>query len=246
MTYKEKINELAQLIRSSLRVFALTGAGISTESGIPDFRSSGTGLWEKYDPIETASVSALKRNPAAFYDLNLQWWRDILEARPNNAHLALAELEKSGHLVGVITQNIDGLHQKAGSTKVWEIHGHLRTVHCMKCKKSYPIENLTEQYNNGINPPVCKCKGILRPDVVLFEDKMGKDFFTSVQILTGCDLLIVVGSSLEVYPAAALPERVKRVVIINRDPTPWDNRAALVLNDSAGKVLHDLVRALNN
>lgn len=242
MTFEEKIDALAGLLRSSKRNFAFTGAGVSTESGIPDFRSPGTGLWEKINPAEAATVSAFRRDPAAFYRTNLDRWMDLGNARPNAAHKALALLEEKGYLVGVITQNVDSLHQKAGSKRVWEVHGHLRTCRCLACRKSYSMEFLVEQYKGGTNPPLCaECKGLLRPDVVLFEDPMSEDFYHAAQALTGCDLLLVVGSSLQVYPAASLPERAGRLVIINRDPTPWDGRAALVINDSAGKVFTSLM-----
>lgn len=246
MTYEEKISCLAGLIKNSSRTFALTGAGISTESGIPDFRSPGTGLWTKLDPIKVSSLSALRRDPAAFYEINLGRWGGLTGAEPNVAHYALARLEGDGLLAGVVTQNIDGLHRKAGSAKVWEVHGHLRTCHCLECKKSYPFSILSSQFEVGNNPPRCRdCEGVLRPDVVLFEDPMGEDFFKAVQALTGCQLLIVVGSSLQVYPVASLPDRAKKLVIINQEPTPWDGRAELVINEKAGKVFTGLLAALD-
>ncbi|MCL5289836.1 MAG: NAD-dependent deacylase [Firmicutes bacterium] len=244
MDYSGKIKTLAKLIQGSSRTFALTGAGISTESGIPDFRSPGTGLWQKTDPMKVATVTVLRRDPAAFYKANLERWSVFTEAEPNAAHYALAALEREGLLEGVISQNIDGLHVKAGSERVWEVHGHLRTCHCMKCNGRQPFSNLLEQFKSGINPPLCICGGVLRPDVVLFEDPMGEDFFHASQALNGCQLLVVVGSSLRVYPVAHLPERAARLVIVNRDATPWDDRAALVINDSAGKVFTDLMTEL--
>ncbi|HOV78928.1 MAG TPA: NAD-dependent deacylase [Bacillota bacterium] len=245
MTYEEKIDSLAGLLCMSKRTFALTGAGISTESGIPDFRSPGTGLWTKFDPVKVATVSALRRDPAAFYRINLDRWTRYSEAKPNAAHYALARLEGEGLLEGVITQNIDGLHRQAGSKNVWEVHGHLRTCRCMECQKSYPFDFLTNQFNSGINPPRCReCRGVLRLDVVLFEDPMGEDFFQAIRVLTGCQLLIVVGSSLQVYPVASLPEKAGRLAIINQGPTPWDDRADVVINDRAGKVFTDIISAL--
>ncbi|MCL6638925.1 MAG: NAD-dependent deacylase [Firmicutes bacterium] len=244
MEYAEKIGALARLIRESSRTFALTGAGISTESGIPDFRSPGTGLWQKFDPVKVATVSALRRDPAAFYTFNLDRWTKYAGAAPNTAHYALAALEREGYLTGVITQNIDGLHIKAGSRRVWEVHGHLRTCRCLECGERQPFSALADQVRTGQNPPRCGCGGVLRPDVVLFEDPMSEDFFHAVQALTGCQLLIVAGSSLTVYPVAQLPERARRLAIVNRDPTPWDGRASVVINDSAGKVFSDLADAL--
>jgi len=245
VNYEEKISHLTGLLKNSTRTFALTGAGISTESGIPDFRSPGTGLWTKLDPMKTATVTVLRRDPAAFYERNLDRWGWFAGAEPNAAHYALARLEREGLLTGVITQNIDGLHRKAGSQKVWEAHGHLRTCHCLDCKKSHPFEFLVNQFMSGTNPPRCSaCGGVLRPDVVLFEDSMGEDFFHAVQALTDCQLLVVVGSSLEVYPVASLPGQARQLVIINKTPTPWDDRADLVINEMAGRVFTDTLAAL--
>lgn len=242
MDYREKIKTLADMIKESEKTLALTGAGISTESGIPDYRSPGTGLWEKIDPIKAASLSSLKRDPAGFYAINLKRWLAYDHVKPNAAHLALARLEKMGYLLGIITQNIDSLHKKAGSERVWEVHGHLRTCRCMECGTGYNMSFLSDQVESGKNPPLCeKCKGVLRPDVVLFEDHMSEDFFKACQVLSGCRLLIVAGSSLTVYPVAGLPEFARQVVIINKEPTPWDDRANLVINDSAGRVFTDLM-----
>lgn len=244
-SYEEKISTLAGLIRSSNPCFVLSGAGISTESGIPDFRSPGTGLWTKIDPVKAASLSAFLGNPAAFYDTNLGRWRNMAAIEPNDAHRAVAALEREGLIVGVITQNVDSLHTKAGSRRVWEVHGHLRTCHCMACKESCSIEELASRYDRGENPPRCaKCGGVLRPDVVLFEDPMSDDYYRAEKALTGCQLLIVAGSSLQVYPVAGLPQLSRRLAIINRDPTPWDDRAEIVINESLGKVFRDLLAAL--
>ncbi|MQL50965.1 NAD-dependent protein deacylase [Desulfofundulus thermobenzoicus] len=245
MDYTGQIRALADLLRRHERNFSLTGAGVSTESGIPDFRSPGTGLWTKFDPMKTATLSALKKDPAAFYKINLPRWTAFTGALPNDAHRGLARLEKMGLLVGVITQNIDGLHREAGSRCVWEIHGHLRTCHCMQCGHSYPFSFLVEQVNSGQNPPRCsQCQGVLRPDVVLFEDRMSDDFFKATRALSGCQLMLVVGSSLQVYPAAELPGFAREVVIINREPTPWDEQARLVIHESAGRVFRDLLAEL--
>jgi len=243
--YEEKINALVDLIIGSSRTFALTGAGISTESGIPDFRSKGTGLWYKFDPMKVATASALHRDPAAFYQNNVKRWLAFSSAEPNAAHYALARLEREGYLVGVITQNIDGLHRKAGSQRVWEVHGHLRTCHCLDCKTRYPFEYLVSQFESGTNPPRCeKCRGVLRPDVVLFEDPMGDDYYHAIRVLPGCRLMIVVGSSLQVYPVASLPEYARQLVIINKEETPWDDRATLVINEKSGQVFTDVLAVL--
>ena len=246
MNYEDKISLLAEYLKAPGPNYAFTGAGVSTESGIPDFRSPGTGLWEKVDPMKAASVSALHNNPAGFYDFFVGVYETVKDAKPNAAHLALARLEQAGMIAGVITQNIDGLHHAAGSKQVWEVHGHMRSCHCMSCKKSYSMEFLLEQYYAGTNPPRCsQCNGMLRPETVLFGDPMGEDFQGAYRAMFDCQLLVVVGSSLQVYPAASLPEWAKKLVIINRDPTPWDRRADLVINEKlAGQVFNDLMRSL--
>jgi NAD-dependent deacetylase len=242
LSYEELISAAAELLRQGGRNFALTGAGVSTESGIPDFRSPGTGLWERYDPMKTATLSALRRDPAAFYDWNLQRWEAVAGAEPNPAHTALARMEELGFLAGLITQNIDGLHLKAGSKSLFEIHGHLRTCRCMSCERHFPFSHVTDQYGAGINPPHCACGGVLRPDVVLFEDRMSPDFFRATQALSGCQVLVVAGTSLQVYPAAGLLDLARRVVIINREPVPGSERADLVIHGPAGRILSDLAR----
>lgn len=241
----EAVLKTAEMLRQSRKTLALTGAGASTGSGIPDYRSKGTGLWEKYNPMQRASVTALLNNPAEFYSFSLLRWASYLEAEPNAVHRSLALLEKSGLIYGVITQNIDGLHRKAGSLKVWEVHGHLRSCHCLQCAQQYPFAELTEQYNRGINPPRCQvCQGILRPDVVLFEDPMGEDYYRAVDEAVNCDLMLVVGSSLQVYPVADLPRLARQLIIVNREPTPWDQRAVVVVHAQAEKFLGDLVHHL--
>lgn len=242
MEYKEQITALADSLRKYSQNFALTGAGISTESGIPDYRSPGTGLWTKTDPTKTATLSAFRRDPANFYKANLPRWIEYINAKPNDAHIAMADLEKSGYIKGIVTQNVDGLHRKAGAQKVWEVHGHFRTCRCYKCEKSFPFEELVNQFNNNQNPPLCNsCGGFLRPDVVLFEDQMSNDFFEASQALSDCQLLIVVGSSLQVYPVAGLPRLAKHLIIINRDPTPWDSQAEFLIHQSTGQVFRDLM-----
>ncbi len=238
------ISKIARLLKNSEAAYALTGAGVSTESGIPDYRSKGTGLWEKINPMQAASVDFLLSDPARFYDLNIPRWSAYTDSKPNITHTALAELEKAGYIKGLITQNIDGLHYKAGSKNLREVHGHLRTVHCIKCNKSYDFSELCNQYFAGINPPRCSCGGILRPDVVLFGDPMSSDYFLALQDLEQCDLMLVVGSSLQVYPVAELPLYAKKLIIINREPTPFDDRAEVVIHDSAGKLFEEIIRQL--
>ncbi len=240
--YRAQVKLLAQHLKAARRAFVLTGAGVSTESGIPDFRSPGTGLWEKIDPVKELSRDALYANPARFYEVGLSRFLQILAAEPNPAHHVIARLEEAGYIRGVITQNIDGLHLKAGSRNVYEVHGHLRTCSCLACGAEDAFSFLAESVQKGINPPLCRAcgKGVLRPSVVLFNDPMPRAFFAAAEELRDCDFLLVAGSSLQVYPVAYLPGRVERLAIINLMPTPYDDRAVVVIRDRAGKVFTDL------
>lgn len=246
MDYQEQIEQAAALLRQSRRCFALTGAGISTESGIPDFRTPGKGIWEKADPLKTSTARVLQSNPRLFYETGFARFAGIARAEPNDGHFALARLEELGFLHGLITQNIDGLHYKAGSKKIWEVHGQLRSCHCLGCGKSYPFAGLLEKVERGQIPPRCpSCGKMLRPDVVLFGDPMPEIFYEAERALkAGCDLLLVAGSSLVVYPVAGLPALARRLVIVNLEPTAYDSRADLVIREKTGKVLNDLLRQL--
>ena len=242
----DRLNKTVELIKKAKGFFALTGAGISTESGLPDFRSPGTGIWEKVDPIKTSSAQVFKSNPRLFFEAGFKRFITLQDAQPNKGHYALAKMEKMNILKGIVTQNIDGLHYKAGSRNIWEVHGHLRTGHCIECGRSYPFEYMVEQLDHGHNPPFCEnCSGIVRPDVVLFGDPMGKSFFEAERTLANeCDLLLVVGSSLTVYPVASLPQYVSKIVIINLQPTPYDDRAEVVFREKSGSILSKLLQLL--
>lgn len=246
MSYTEQIEKLAELIIENKRFYALTGAGISTDSGIPDFRSPGTGLWEKVDPIAVSSVEVLQNNPRLFYEAGFSRFSSISLAEPNEGHYSLARLEEKGYLKGLVTQNIDGLHVKAGSKNVWEVHGHLRTGYCMGCKKKYPFEELVQQVELKRIPPLChNCFSMLRPEVVLFGDPMPNFFFELQQKMQHeCDFMLVVGSSLVVYPVADLPRMAKKMAIINQQPTDYDHKAEVVIKENSSKALKDLLDKL--
>lgn len=246
MNYPDQLKKLAELISDNERFFVLTGAGISTDSGVPDFRSPGSGLWEKIDPIATSSVEVLHRNPRLFYETGFTRFMKIASTEPNDGHRVLARLEELGYLKGLITQNIDGLHVKAGSKKVWEVHGHLRSGHCMACHQEYPFEELTRQVEAKQIPPTCNsCGQILRPDVVLFGDPMPEFFFELQKDLRDhCDLLLVVGSSLVVYPVADLPRQAGKTAIVNLQPTAYDHNALVVIHENSSRVLCDLLNQL--
>lgn len=225
----------ANLIKNSSYVVVFSGAGISTPSGIPDFRSPGSGVWEKYDPFEVASIWAFRHEPEKFFD----WIRTLAlqaeSAMPNQAHLAIVDLEKSGVVKSVITQNIDSLHQAAGSKKVFELHGSARTATCPHCGKRHPQDYFQPMILKDKGIPHCiNCGKVIKPDVVLFgEDLPGDTWDGAHQECLDADLVIVVGSSLEVYPANSLPETAKKngakLIINNLSPTHLDPYADLIL-----------------
>ena len=231
---------LQEIIDVSKRIVFFGGAGVSTESGIPDFRSADGLYNQKYDvPPETMlSHSYFMSHTDDFY----RFYRDKmlpLEAEPNAAHLKLAELEQAGKLDCVITQNIDGLHQKAGSKRVFELHGSVHRNYCMKCRKFYTAEQVRDM--QGV--PKCSCGGTIKPDVVLYEESLdGSTIEQSVEAIANADTLIIAGTSLTVYPAAGFVRyfRGNYLVLINRDPTPMDASCDLVIHGSVGKVLGEI------
>ncbi len=246
MDYQKLIARAASLIKGVEGFFSLTGAGLSTESGIPDFRTPGKGIWEKVDPIKTSSVDVLQNDPRLFYESGFTRFASITMAEPHQGHYALTRMEEMGFLKGLVTQNIDGLHVKAGSRNVWEVHGHLRTGFCQGCKKKYPFEELVHQVELKRIPPVChECSSVLRPDVVLFGDPMPPLFFEVEKVLRrDCELMLVAGSSLVVYPVASLPQLAKQLIIINLTPTEYDRFAEVVIREKCSKALNDLAEEL--
>jgi len=241
---KDQVGALVGLFREERNAIVLTGAGISTESGVPDFRSPGTGLYETIDPMEYLSVRALYVRPTAFWQRFTEVFEPATLAEPNAGHAAVARLEEAGFISTVVTQNIDGLHQKAGSRNVLEVHGHLRTARCFGCANSFPLGAAFEQARAGTLPTCSECGEMLRPDVVLFGDMMPEAFDRAVEAARSAELMLVVGSSLSVSPANTLAFDPTRLAIINRDPTPFDERADLVINAPAGETLTALVNAL--
>lgn len=244
----EDMERAVALLRSARYAIALTGAGISTPSGIPDFRTPGKGLWERADPMEVASIIAFRRSPEAFY----RWVRPLIElmanAMPNPAHVALAQLEQAGRLKAVITQNIDGLHQRAGSREVLELHGHVRSGTCIDCFRRWPAEEIFPSVEQGQVPRCAVCGGVIKPDSILFGEQLPYDVLTAaMEHARRADLVLVVGSSLMVMPAAKWPALVQanggRVVIVNQQPTYADSFAAAVLRANVAEVLPRLVAA---
>ncbi len=242
----ESVEALAGLIRESESTVALTGAGISVPSGIPDFRSPGTGLWTKVDPMKVAHIDAFHRNTAEFWSYYRPRFEQLAEKNPNPAHEALATLEERGLLEAVITQNIDRLHRKAGSRQVIEVHGSIATSSCTTCGCRYPLEQVAGLFEEDGVATCRGCMGKVKPDVVLFGQLLPESAMHRAQELSAnADLLICVGSSLEVYPVASLPELTLeaggKLAIVTRSETPYDDRAEVRLNgdvvDELGAVL---------
>jgi NAD-dependent deacetylase len=241
----ERITRLADLLRANRGATVLTGAGISTESGIPDFRSPETGLYSRMDPMEYLSAPVLESDPAKFWKCFAELYGKSPDYRPNAGHVSIARLEKSGHVGTVVTQNIDGLHQKAGSVNVLEVHGHLRTVHCTGCGRVFALTLAADQVTGGAPVPECSdCGLLLRPDVVLFGDAMPADFAAACEAARSASLLLVVGSSLTVSPVNCLAFEARRLAIVNREPTPADDRADAVVRGEAGETLSALCAEL--
>jgi len=239
----ERAERLAELIRESSCTVALTGAGISVPSGIPDFRTPGEGLWEKVDPMEVAHIDAFHRNPARFWGFYRPRLAGLGGIEPNPAHEALAELERRGLLEAVITQNIDTLHVKAGSERVVEVHGSIRTASCQTCGSTFTLEQLEGLFDPDDGVAVCSaCLGHVKPDVVLFGELLPADAMAEAESLAArAELMLCVGSSLEVYPVAGLPSvtlgRGGRLAIVTQGPTPYDSDAAVRMD---GDVVADL------
>jgi NAD-dependent deacetylase len=241
--------QLAALIADVERVVALTGAGISVPSGIPDFRTPGKGIWTKVDPMKVATIEAFHRDTRAFWDFYRPRFELLGGKRPNPAHLALAELERAGLLEAVITQNIDRLHRAAGSERLIEVHGSIETSSCTTCGARWPLEEVPRLFDEeGI--AVCEgCMGKVKPDVVLFGEMLPVAAIEEARALAeGADLMLCIGSSLEVYPVAGLPEltleRGGEVAIVTRSRTPYDREAAVKLDGDLAEVLPRLAAAV--
>lgn len=245
---EECIQKAARMILEAFQVVALTGAGISVESGIPDFRSPG-GLWSRYDPMLYASYESFVSHPERFWEMAGELNPLLENAVPNPAHKALAELEELGKCKAVITQNIDNLHQRAGSSLVLELHGTHRTGHCAVCHRMFNLEEMHELIRDDQIVPRCPDdEGVIKPDVVLYGEPLSASMLSrSAELAASSDLMLVVGCSFEVYPAAGLPEYTKRrngkLVFFNLVPTYNDDQADLVCYGQAGEMLPAVVAA---
>jgi NAD-dependent deacetylase len=246
--YENGIARAVALIQESRYTVALTGAGISTPSGVPDFRSPGSGLWERVDPMQVASIYAFRRTPETFYG----WFRPllmtILTAEPSPGHRALAELESEGWLKAVITQNIDDLHQRAGSHEVLELHGHLREVVCLSCYRVVPSQELIDTFVSTGQVARCSaCGGLLKPNAVLFGEQLPIQVVNRALVhVRQADLMLIAGSSLEVVPASQLPllvrEHLGRLIVVNLMPTYVDEIADVVIHADVAEILPRIAR----
>jgi NAD-dependent deacetylase len=247
--YAEEITRAAALLREARYAIALTGAGTSTPSGIPDFRSPKSGMWEHVDPMEVASIYSFRRHPERFYDWIRPMVARLLDAEPNPGHVALAELEAGGWLKAIITQNIDNLYQRAGARRVLELHGHVREATCINCYRVVSSEDLLDVLFSSDEVPRCsRCNGVIKPNVVLFGEQLPIQVVNAAMAhIRQADLMLVAGSSLEVLPASQLPllvhEQAGRLVVINLTPTYVDEIAEVVIHDDVAEVLPRIAQA---
>jgi len=243
-SYLERIEQARELLLQADNVVAFTGAGISTESGISDFRSPG-GIWERYRVVTYQEFVSDEAKRKGYWKMKSELFREMRGSRPNRAHKALAELERAGKLKCLITQNIDGLHHDAGNSPelILELHGTNRTAYCLSCNKKWPIEDVQSRLNDAHYDPRCdECGGLIKPSTVSFGQSMPEDVMRrAYEAALGCDLMFMIGSSLQVEPAASIPPATSRagarLVFINRDKTPSDCIADVRFNESAGEVL---------
>ena len=246
----EMIERAVTIIRHARYVLAFTGAGVSTPSGIPDFRNPASGIWKDVDPLEVASIGGFRQNPEAFF----QWIRPLAhlinQAHPNPAHLALAQMEAHGYLQGVITQNIDMLHSRAGSRTIYELHGHLREATCIRCFTVYPAQNMIQAFlDEGRIPHCTACGSILKPNVILYGEQLPMQVYMAAkEAARKADAMIVIGSSLAVAPASDIPllaaRNQARIILVNKEPTFIDPLADVVIHANAADILPWIMRRL--
>lgn len=240
-----ELRRAAEILSAAHHALAFTGAGVSAESGIPTYRGED-GLWRRYDPYQVASIERFREDPAPYWRVALERGPEMRQAEPNPAHHAIAALEKAGHVVAVVTQNTDGLHQRAGSRQVLELHGNARWVRCLDCGAVEPRPQVQARLAHELPPRCLVCRrDRLKPTVVLFGEPLPRDVLRrSFELAEDCDALLCVGSSLVVHPAADIPWRALRrgspVVVCNDEPTPVDRHAAEVLRGRAGELLPEL------
>ena len=250
MSQEDKIRQAAELIKNSNYIVAFTGAGISVESGIPDFRSPG-GLWDRFNPMEYAEYSAFLTHPEKYWTMHKELREIVINAQPNPAHEALATLEHEyDKLKAIVTQNVDFLHSRAGNTKVLEIHGSSKTSRCLSCSKEFYYTEVEEFLDEGQLPPRCpECDGLIKTNTVLFGEQLPYNVVEQARVeIVAADLLIVIGSSLTVYPAAALPSLAvqtgTRLLIVDKEFTPMDIYADVAIRGMAGEIMSKILTVL--
>jgi NAD-dependent deacetylase len=242
------IEKAKEMLAEANRAFVLTGAGISTESGIPDFRGSN-GLWRNHDVMEVASLQNFKVNAAQSWEFYKERWIGLKGIEPNDGHYALAQLEREGKIAGILTQNIDGLHRRAGSKNVYEVHGTIQESLCLDCRSRFPMtDTLTSLWVEDKGYPICpNCEGVLKPGVILFGEDLPSAFLEGLQELDSVDLLVCCGSSLEVVPVARIPYWIKdeggKVIVINMGRGGFDEEADLVIGLPLGETLPKLLNS---
>lgn len=241
---------VAELLEGASRAVVLTGAGVSVPSGIPDFRTPGKGIWEKVDPMKVAHIDAFRRDPDEFWHFYGNRFVTLDDKLPNAAHEAIAELERRGLIRGVITQNIDRLHRKAGSENLIEVHGSIEWSVCLECRARVGVDRVLELLRGGVRTPTCEaCMTALKPDVVLFGELLPEDAMSQAFALASeADLMLAIGSSLEVYPVASLPgvtlDRGGKLALITQGPTPYDGDAEVKLTGDVVEELQAVLREL--
>ncbi len=246
MPDSDAIERVRALVQKSRKITALTGAGISVDSGIPDFRSEG-GVWERYDPHEYATIESFLKNPTKFWTMGRELAETILKAEPNSAHYGLSKLEADGKLIGIITQNIDNLHQAAGSNRVVELHGNYLRAHCIECNQEYVGDTVHQRVANGEIPPRCEeCNGVLKSEAILFGEPLPENAMAeAIELCRNTDLMLVIGTSLTIYPAAFLPQIAKnsgaKIILINLEGVNRDSVADIVLKGRATEIIPKIV-----
>jgi NAD-dependent deacetylase len=246
MSNNDAIERARKLVSNSSKITAMTGAGISVDSGIPDFRSEG-GLWERFDPHEYATIESFNQNPTKFWTMGRELAETILQAKPNSAHIGLSKLESDEKLIGIITLNIDNLHQAAGNKSIVELHGNYLRAYCIECKKEYVGEAVHQSVVSGEIPPRCDvCNGVLKSEAILFGEPLPESAMKeAVELCRQTDLMLVIGTSLSIYPAAYLPQLAKnegaKIVLINLEGSNRDNVADIVIRGRATEIVPKLV-----
>jgi NAD-dependent deacetylase len=250
-TAQDQATRLAEMLREARSALVLTGAGVSVPSGIPDFRSPGTGIWEKVNPMEVAHIDAFRREPDRFWHFYGNRFASLVDKQPNDAHHAIAELERRGVIRGVVTQNVDRLHRRAGSQNVIEVHGSIEWSVCPECGGRTSLERILEIIGEHPGAPECPaCIAPLKPDVVLFGEMLPEEAISDAYALaTEADLIVCIGSSLEVFPVATLPGVTRdgggRIALITQGPTPYDEDAAVKLDGDVVQELAAVMAALD-